>query len=304
MGAMRVTTRLLIDRSLRHINLQSSRILDLQEQLATGLRVNRPADDPIAARRAVNTRSWLEKNEQYLANITYVTPVVGETNSSIETALSYFNRAWELTVQGSNGTYSQTQLDNIALEINQTLEGIFNTANHETNGRYIFGGTRTSAPPYEAARDANGKITAVTYVGNTDAIHVAVSDLLNLQYNEPGTTVFSENQDIFQTLIDVRDNLRAGDQAALGSLRLPEMETVQEQLVSSLARVGSVQNRLERTTEEYENFNLQLEIHRSDMVDADFATVVTELNAQTNAFQAALYAASQAIQPSLMNFVE
>lgn len=304
MGAMRVTTRLLIDRSLRHINLQSSRILDLQEQLATGLRVNRPADDPIAARRAVNTRSWLEKNEQYLANITFVTPVVEETNSSIETALSYFNRAWELTVQGSNGTYSQTQLDNIALEINQTLEGIFNTANHETNGRYIFAGTRTSAPPYEATRDANGEITAVTYIGNTDAIHVAVSDLLNLQYNEPGTTVFSEHQDIFQTLIDVRDNLRAGDQAALGSLRLPEMEAVQEQLVSSLARVGSVQNRLERTTEEYENFNLQLEIHRSDMVDADFAEVMTELNAQTNAFQAALYAASQAIRPSLMNFVE
>jgi flagellar hook-associated protein 3 FlgL len=301
---MRVTTRLLIDRSLRHINLQSSRILDLQEQLATGLRVNRPADDPIAARRAVNTRSWLEKNEQYLANITFVTPVVEETNSSIETALSYFNRAWELTVQGSNGTYSQTQLDNIALEINQTLEGIFNTANHETNGRYIFAGTRTSAPPYEATRDANGEITAVTYIGNTDAIHVAVSDLLNLQYNEPGTTVFSEHQDIFQTLIDVRDNLRAGDQAALGSLRLPEMEAVQEQLVSSLARVGSVQNRLERTTEEYENFNLQLEIHRSDMVDADFAEVMTELNAQTNAFQAALYAASQAIRPSLMNFVE
>ena len=131
-----------------------------------------------------------------------------------------------------------------------------------------------------------------------------MSDLLNLQYNEPGTTVFSEHQDIFQTLIDVRDNLRAGDQAALGSLRLPEMEAVQEQLVSSLARVGSVQNRLERTTEEYENFNLQLEIHRSDMVDADFAEVMTELNAQTNAFQAALYAASQAIRPSLMNFVE
>ncbi|MFO7976017.1 MAG: flagellar hook-associated protein FlgL [Candidatus Hydrogenedentota bacterium] len=304
MGAMRVTTRSLIDRSLRHINLQSSRLLGLQEQLASGLRVNRPADDPIAARRAVNTRSWLEKNEQYLANINFVTPVVEETNASIETALSYFNRAWELTVQGSNGTYSQTQLDNIALEIDQILEGIFNTANHETNDRYIFSGTRTSAPPYEATRDANGEITAVTYVGNTEPIRVAVSDLLNLQYNEPGATVFSENQDIFQTLIDVRDNLRAGDQTAIQSLRLPEMETVQGQLVSSLARVGSVQNRLERTTEEYENFNLQLEIHLSDLVDADFAEVVTELNAQTNAFQAALYAASQAVRPSLMNYVE
>jgi flagellar hook-associated protein 3 FlgL len=304
MGAIRVTTRLLIDRSLRRINLQSSRILALQEQLASGLRVNRPADDPIAARRAVNTRSWIEKNEQYLANITFITPMVEETNTSIESALSYFNRAWELTVQGANGTYSQTQLDNIALEINQVLEGIFNVANHETNDRYIFGGTRTSAPPYEATRDANGEITAVTYVGNDDAIHVAVSDLLNLQYNEPGSTVFSETQDIFQTLIDVRDDLRAGDQTALSSLRLPEMETVQQQLVSSLARVGSVQNRLEHSTEEYEDFNLHLEIHRSDMVDADFAEVITELNAQTNAFQAALYAASQAVLPSLMNYIE
>jgi flagellar hook-associated protein 3 FlgL len=277
MTALRVTTQLLVDRSVRNINNQTNRLLTLQEQLATGLRVNRPSDDPIDARRAVSIRSLIGKNEQYLANISMVNSPVAETNTSIETILSSFNRAWELTLRGANGTNAQSQLDALALEIDQILEGIFSTANHETNGRYLFGGTRTTAPPYEAVRNAEGEITAVNFVGNTEAVRVAISDVLDLQYNETGPDVFSETQDIFQTLIDVRDNLRAGDTGALGSVRLEEMETVRVQLTSALARVG---------------------------IDADYAEVITELNAQTNAFQAALSAAARAILPSLLDYVD
>ncbi len=304
MPAMRVTTQLLVDRSVRNINNQSSRLLTLQEQLATGLRVNRPSDDPIDARRAVSIRALLGKNEQYLANISMVNSPVAETNTSVETILSSFNRAWELTLRGANGTNAQSQLDALALEIDQILEGIFSTANHETNGRYLFGGTRTTTPPYEAVRNAEGEITAVNFVGNSDPVRVAISEVLDLQYNETGSEVFSESQDIFQTLIDVRDNLRAGDTAALGSVRLEEMETVRGQLTSALARVGSIQNRLDRSVEELEEFGLQLQTQLSDAIDADYAEVVTQLNAQTNAFQAALSAAARAILPSLLDYVD
>ena len=304
MTALRVTTQLLVDRSVRNINNQTNRLLTLQEQLATGLRVNRPSDDPIDARRAVSIRSLIGKNEQYLANISMVNSPVAETNPSIETILSSFNRAWELTLRGANGTNAQSQLDALALEIDQILEGIFSTANHETNGRYLFGGTRTTAPPYEAVRNAEGEITAVNFVGNTEAVRVAISDVLDLQYNETGPDVFSETQDIFQTLIDVRDNLRAGDTGALGSVRLEEMETVRVQLTSALARVGSIQNRLDRSVEEFEEFTFQLQTQLSDAIDADYAEVITELNAQTNAFQAALSAAARAILPSLLDYVD
>ena len=304
MTALRVTTQLLVDRSVRNINNQTNRLLTLQEQLATGLRVNRPSDDPIDARRAVSIRSLIGKNEQYLANISMVNSPVAETNTSIETILSSFNRAWELTLRGANGTNAQSQLDALAIEIDQILEGIFSTANHETNGRYLFGGTRTTAPPYEAVRNAEGEITAVNFVGNTEAVRVAISDVLDLQYNETGPDVFSETQDISQTLIDVRDNLRAGDTGALGSVRLEEMETVRVQLTSALARVGSIQNRLDRSVEEFEEFTFQLQTQLSDAIDADYAEVITELNAQTNAFQAALSAAARAILPSLLDYVD
>ena len=303
MGAMRVTTQLLIDRSIRNINNQSNRLLTLQEQLATGLRVNRPSDDPIDARRAVSIRALLGKNEQYLANISMVNSPVAETNTSIETILSSFNRAWELALRGANGTNAQNQLDALALEVNQIVEGIFSTANHETNGRYLFGGTRTTTPPYEAIRNAEGEIVAVSFAGNAEAVHVAISDVLDLQYNEIGLDVFSKNQDIFQTLLQVRDNLRAGDTSALGTVRLDEMETVRDQLTSALARVGSIQNRLDRSVEELEQFTFQLQTQLSDAIDADYADVMTRLYAQTNAFQAALSAAARAIMPSLLDYV-
>jgi len=41
----------------------------------------------------------------------------------------------------------------------------------------------------------------------------------------------------------------------------------------------------------------------SDNIDADFAEVALNLNAQTNAFQAALNAGSRVIQPSLLDFI-
>ena len=53
---------MLVQRALANINKQSLTILDLQTQLATGLRVNAPSDDPIDARPAVSTRAAIAKN--------------------------------------------------------------------------------------------------------------------------------------------------------------------------------------------------------------------------------------------------
>ena len=69
MGVLRVTQGMLVQRALANINKQSLTILDLQTQLATGLRVNAPSDDPIDALRHLSTRAAIAKNEQYLENI-------------------------------------------------------------------------------------------------------------------------------------------------------------------------------------------------------------------------------------------
>jgi flagellar hook-associated protein 3 FlgL len=303
MGILRVTQGIIAQRMLNNLQNQSQRILDLQTQLATGLRVNSPSDSPIDARRAINTRSTITKNEQYLRNISIVSPRLEETVTAIQTMSDNLLRARELTIQGANGTNDQVALDAIAEEINQILEAAVNTANHQTGSLYIFGGTRTNTLPYDVTRDANGNITAVTYQGNAEKILVNVGDGLTVPTNEAGSTVFQSSQDIFQVLIDIRDNLFAGDRGNLQNARLTELESARQQLSQAQSRVGAIQNRLARTETEIEDFQVQLQELLSDSIDADFADVMINLNMQSNAFQAALSAGARIIQPSLLDFI-
>jgi flagellar hook-associated protein 3 FlgL len=306
MGAFRVTQRLLVDRVLTNLGSQNRAILRLQEQLSTGQRVNRPSDAPLDARRAISARAEINKYEQYLTNISTAGPQLTETETTVQTVIDRVQRARELALQGASGTNAQTQRDQIAIEVNQLLEGILVDGNHQTNGRYIFGGTRTLAPPFEATRDANGEITAVTYVGNDTRFELEIQDGVRVPVNQSGSDVFGTTGlpgvDAFQMLIDLRDNLRANDQTGMQA-RLTELDLADDQLGLALAGVGSVQNRMNGVEAELRTQITQQQQVLSDAIDADIAEVIINLNAQNNAFQAALSAGANVIQPSLLDFI-
>ena len=303
MGSLRVTQGMIVARSLSDLNRQTRRLLELQEQLATGLKVNSPSDDPLAARRAVNIRSVIAKQEQYITNISSAGPLLQESSTSLQTVVSVLQRANELALQGANGTSSQTQMNALAIEVNQLIEATLTEANHQTNGRYVFGGTRTLDAPFVATRDAEGQITAVTYQGNDEAIEIGVTDGISVQINETGQHAFLSGQDVFQTLIDIRDNLLSGDKTGLQTDRLTELTNAQNQLLVSMAAIGATQNRLETLTTNTEASVDQLRVTLSDNIDADYAETVVNLNAQSNAYRAALEAAARVIQPSLLDFI-
>lgn len=304
MAVTRVTQGIVADRVLQNINSNISELLRLQDQLSTGRRINRPSDDPLDARRAINARTAINVNEQFLDNIESIQPQLLESTNAIETALDIVQRVRELTLQGANGTNAPEQLELIAIEINQLLENVVEQANAETNGRFLFGGTRTGAPAYSVTRDGvTGDITAVTFEGNEEAIEIDVADNARVRINEPGTAPFQSQIDVFELLINIRDELNATDQTTLRNVRLGELDQAQEQLLTSLAKIGSLQNRLERLTFNLDDSIVQLEKLFSDSIDVDFAELIVNLNQQENAYQAALNAGARVIVPSLLDFV-
>ena len=306
MTVARVTQRMLVDRTLTNLSGHERRILNLQEQLSTGQRVNRPSDDPLAARRAVTARSEIHRNEQYIANLSAAQPFLDEAETAIETSVDILQRVNELTLQGASDTMGQTQRDQIAIEVNELLETMLSQANHETSDRFIFGGTRTRSEPFVATRDAEGEITAVSYEGNSEKIMVEVSEGVRVPANETGDALYTQTNpqsvDIFGLLVQLREDLRNGDTAGLQD-RLAELDTAQDQLLVATARIGSVHNRFEHIEGNLRAINVQLEEVLSDNLDADFADVIVNLNAQSNAFTASLNASARVIQPSLLDFI-
>lgn len=306
MGGIRVSQRLLVDRVLFNLGSQTKRILALQEQLSTQLRVNRPSDDPLAARRAISARGEIAKNEQFLVNISNIGVSTQETESSIMTANSLVQRVKELTLQSANSTNGQTQLNQYAGEINQIIENMLQQANHATNGKYIFAGDHTSDIPFVASRNANGDITSVINRGNDTKINAEVSDGVFVSTNETGFDVFQTGSpggvDIFNLLIGIRDNLRNGDVNAVQG-QIDSLDQARDQLLAAVSRVGATQNRLETVDSNLRDLNTQLLGVLSDSIDADYAELLIDLNAESNAYQAALNAGSRVIQPSLLDYV-
>lgn len=302
MAVSRVTSQMLNQRVLRDLRSQTLRLLDLQQQLATGFRVNRPSDDALAARRAIAARSEISGNEQYITNISNISPFIRESETALGSTVNALQRTNELVIQGLNATNGQVQRDQIANEINQILEGVLEQANTQNAGRYVFGGTLTLERPFQETRDANGEIVSVAYAGNAEAIRVETGNGQTVAINIPGDEAYASSVDILQTLIDVRDNLRAGDLAALET----SLQGVQDglpQMLLALSKVGALESRTEAIRGNLEQVNIQLEAVVSDNIDADFAEVILQFNAQSNAYQAALNAAGRVIQPSLLDFV-
>lgn len=303
MGSLRVTQGILVQRTMNNISKHMRKLMTLQDQMSTGYKINSPSDDPIDARRSIDARTSVGKYTQYMDNISSVGPQLSETATSIMTTIDIVQRTHELTLQGANTTNAQLQLDIIAKEIDQLLESVFVEANHQTNNRYIFAGTRTNDPAYTETRNVNGEITAITYNGNSDDIKMAMSDGVEVIVNESGDAIFQSTEDIFQVIIDIRDDMYAGNYTNLENDRLYELENVREQLLRGIAKVGAVQNRLDRAKDNLDGFTVQLESVQSDAIDADYADTVIRLNAASNAFQAGLSAAARVIQPSLLDFV-
>ena len=211
-------------------------------------------------------------------------------------------RAKELALQSSNGINGPAQMNAFAVEINQIIENVFQQSNHVTNGRYIFAGTHTDNPAFSATRDANGDITAVTFDGNDTKINSEVSDGVYISTNETGQDVFLSSVSIFQTLIDLRDNLRANNSGAIQT-QLTELDQSRDQLLGAVSRVGATQNRLENIDSGLRDLQTQLQDVLSQAIDADYADVLVHLNAESNAYQAALNAGARVIQPSLLDYV-
>ncbi len=306
MGVTRITQRMLVDRSLTDLAYQTRRILTLQEQLSSGLRVNRPSDDPLNARRAIYAQSMIAKNEQYMKNITTIRPYLNEAEASITNTLDVIQRARELAIEGRNSTNAQLQRNQIATEVNQLIESVLSEANHQTSGRYIFGGTVTATAPFQETRGANGEIISVTYQGNDNYINTEIAEGVQITTNQTGREVFlttgAQSTDILQTLISLRDNLRSANFTGIDQ-RIQETNYAINQLSLSLARIGAVSKRLDDTEGKLENANIEFKRVISDSIDADLAEVIVNLNTQTNAYQAALNAASRIIQPSMLDYL-
>lgn len=182
----RITSASLSQFSIRELSKQSTRLQDLQRQLSTGQKVERPSDDPALIRKALVEADRVSRFEQHTESLNQSTARLEQAHIQTRDAQQLIVRAKTLALSARQST-DESELDIIASELDGVLEQLTSIANTEDSNGHLFAGTRTGSRPYP--QDINTS-THSTYDGNQDSVQLFITGRETSTSLQPGLDVF------------------------------------------------------------------------------------------------------------------
>jgi len=186
---MRLSTLSFHANSLAAMQLQSSSLAKLQNEVALGRRVNTPADDPIATGHILELERAQSESAQFAKNSTLLRNRLNLEEQALADVGTALIRVRELTVQASNiGTLSDSDRQSIATELASRLAELQDIANRrDGGGEHLFAGFSTQARPF-----AGGDQVPVSYVGDQGSRLLQISSTQRIADSHSGFHVFMD----------------------------------------------------------------------------------------------------------------
>ncbi|GAF26459.1 MAG: flagellar hook-associated protein 3 FlgL [Moorella sp. (in: firmicutes)] len=294
---MRITNRMLSNNAIRNINRNLENMARAQEQMSSGKRVNRPSDDPIVVARILAFKTSIAANDQYQKNMEDAKGWVDASEGALGMATDVLQRARELAVYGANGTMPDTSMKALAAEVNQLIDEMVQIANTSYGGRYLFGGSNTTTPPFSHTGDT------INPNYNTQDLEWEIAPQVTITVNKNGGEVFQQgDNDIFQLLKELRDDLDGGKNTDVSNL-LGRFDQAIDHILDIRASLGAMSNRLEMSLSRLSDTQISLTQTMSKLEDVDLAKATIEYKNYENVYLASLATSAKALQPSLIDYL-
>jgi flagellar hook-associated protein 3 FlgL len=271
------------------------------QQISSGKRVSVPSDDPLAAAQMVGNQDQSNRADQYLQNVDTLTNQLQTADGALSSSVQSVTQAITLGVQGSTGTVSDANRQQIVANLQGIQSQLVQLANTSVGGSYLFGGTATTAPPY--ALDPTSP-SGVTYTGNSGTNTVQVADGLKLQTNMPGNQLFQNSAgDVFGSLQKLITALQTGNTTD-AETATNQLRTAFDSLTGQRIFYGNAVNQLNSTQSFLQQEQVTLKSQANNLVGADLTKAATDLTRATTAHDAALAAAAKILPTSLLDYLK
>jgi flagellar hook-associated protein 3 FlgL len=270
------------------------------QEVSTGKSVSVPSDNPTAAAEMVQNTIETGDVDQYTQNISSVMTTLQSAGSALSSVVTSLTQAVSLGTEGANGTNSTANLQTLASQVQGILTSVVSAANTTVGGSYVFGGTSTATPYTADSTSPSG----YTYNGNDDTNSVEVGDHTSVQFNVPGSQIFSNStNNVLGSLSSLVTALQSGNSSQIG--------TATSAVDSAIGFIGQQQvfySNAEGQLNSQETFLQQdtvtLASQENNLVGVDEATAATDLSQAETDNSAALAAAAKVLPNSLLNFLE
>jgi flagellar hook-associated protein 3 FlgL len=296
-----VSTLALAQTLTDQLSAQETSIAQLQQQLATGRVLNQPSDNPAAVTQVLALSGQASQLTSWQTNADTASSWLGTANDTANSVLESMQSAQSLLLQSLNqGAQDPTTYEALGDQIQGVINNLLSLSNTQYEGRPIFAGTSASPQAYD---------TSGNYLGNGDVPTVVIGPGSGagqtVGLSVPGTTIFGAGAaNVFATLSAAATALLSGAPTSASlSTALSALNTNIATAQQASAVLGDSSQEVASATSSLTTQIASVQGDQADLEDVNIATATTQLDSETTNYQAALWAASQAIPETLVKFV-
>lgn len=182
---MRVSSSTLFDSNVAAMNQQQVRLLQTQQQIATGRKILTASDNPVAAVRALEVTQADAVNTQYASNRNAARHTLSLAESTLQDVTALLQDVSTATVYAGNGSLNASDRSTIATELSSRLQELTGLANSTDGvGNYLFAGFQSRTQPFVNTAAGTG------YFGDDGQRNVQVSATRQMPSGGNGADIF------------------------------------------------------------------------------------------------------------------
>jgi flagellar hook-associated protein 3 FlgL len=269
------------------------RLSEIQNEVATGKRVERPDDDPTASFSIGAATESMRQLDDCTSSGKTASSYLEAGESALAEATNIFIRVKELAVQGASDQNSAAERSNMALEVRQMYTQLVSLANTEVNGCHLFAG-------YLSNSDAVSG-TGV-YQGDSGVIDLEVAPGMKVAATIRGDQLLAGSGggvDLFATLDALATALETNNVAGIQS-SLDTLDRGQQQLINGRSQIGAQLNTVATANSWIGRLRTDIESNRSALQDTDLAQSSMQLALAQQALQAAIDTVPKMVSQNLI----
>lgn len=145
----RVSNQLRSNVALNQIQRTQARLLESQNQLTTGRKLNAPSQDPGEATIAQQLRKTLERRDAYNTNLSRARNGLSEVDSTLGEVSDLILQAEQIASANVGDDVTQDARDGAAQLVKSIYQQLVTLGNKSFEGSYLFGGDKLDQPPFE-----------------------------------------------------------------------------------------------------------------------------------------------------------
>lgn len=301
---MRISTQTLFETGAARLSELQSGLARTQQQISAGRRVLTPADDPVAAARALEVTQSQSINTQHGVNRQNAKSALGAVEGTLSGVTTLLQDVKASVIAAGNPTLSDTERGFMATELRGRLDELLGLANsRDALGNYQFSGFQTTTPAF--SRDPVSG--AVQYDGDQGQRLIQVDSTRQMAVSNPGQAVFQGGgQDVFATLnaliVQLETPGTAGLDATLATAN-GDLDLALNNVLTVRASIGSRLQEIDALDNAGEDRKLQYSQTLSELQDLDYAQALTQLSQQQLTLEAAQKSFVKTSGLSLFNFL-